>query len=95
MLENINDNAVQIKRFLLQFRPVFLADGADFDVIDLHDRHVTVRLLISQKTCRTCIMPKETIQDILQANLLKQLGKKITIEVKIFNTDSNHYEANL
>jgi hypothetical protein len=27
--------------------------------------------------------------------LLKQLGKKITIEVKIFNTDSNHYEANL
>lgn len=73
----------RIKAFIELFRKSFQADGADLILDSLESRKLKLRIQVSEKGCRECIMPPEVVAEIIASNLKEELGLEYQVEVLI------------
>lgn len=56
---------------LAPFRTSLQADGADLQVVQVNDQQLEMELVVSDKTCLDCVVPKAVMENII----VTQLGK--------------------
>lgn len=76
----MNEQAVQ--DVLENFREGFQADGADLRVGSVAEDEVLVELLVTEETCRDCILPKEMLENMFSRAIERQTGVLVHVRVE-------------
>lgn len=76
----MNESAV--RDALEPFRKGFQADGADLAVHSVKDGEVLVELVVTDQTCRDCILPKEMLEGMFQAAIERETGNFVKVKVE-------------
>lgn len=70
-----------LKGAMGSIRETLQADGADVEVVGYHDGVASLRLLLDDATCVDCVMPKDTLEEIILLTLQQELPEVAKVEV--------------
>lgn len=71
----------QVVRTLQPLRVPMLADGADLELLSVHDGVVRVRLVLGEETCSDCVLPADLLRSVLLAGLADQIPSVTEVEL--------------
>jgi len=71
-----------VKAVVGELRPAFQANGGDLEIREVTQNLVKIDLVIGPTTCRECLLPPQTIEDMLAGLLNAQLGREIKVVVE-------------
>ncbi|MDR2296217.1 MAG: NifU family protein [Clostridiales Family XIII bacterium] len=72
----------EIRVFLEQLKALFAADGANMRIVAATSKRIHVRIEFTEETCRDCVMPPDTIREIIEGNLKTQLCENAEIRIE-------------